>query len=69
MANSRRRLTFSPPVEEQENKQGNICTLCLAPHTQLSAPASWKNAHAQEVACKHAASITTAEPCLSIVPR
>ena len=51
MAKSRRRLTFSPPVEEQESKQGNICTLCLAPHTQLSPPVSWKNAHAQRVAC------------------
>ena len=51
MAKSPRWLTFSP-VEEQENKQGNICTRCLAPHTQLSAPASWKNAHGQQVACK-----------------
>ena len=51
MAKSRRRLTFSPPVEEQESKQGNICTLCLTPHTQLSAPASWKNLYAQQVAC------------------
>ena len=37
MAKSRRRLTFSPPVEEQENKQGNICTLCLAAHTHMEA--------------------------------
>ena len=51
MARSRRKLSF-PPVENKVTDEGNIilCTLCSAPHAQLSAPTSWKNAQAQDVA-------------------
>jgi len=50
MAKSRRRLLFSPSVEETGSQQGTTCHLCLAPHIQLSAPESWKNAHAKQIA-------------------
>ena len=50
MAKSQRRLSFTPATEETTAAEGEMCTLCLAPHTQLSAPETWKNVQAQEIA-------------------
>ena len=37
-------------MEEAGGQQGTTCYLSLAPHIQLSAPESWKNAHAKQIA-------------------
>ena len=50
MSTSRRRLSFSTPPEDVSEETGKICSLCLAPHTELSEPDSWKNLQAQEIA-------------------
>ena len=52
---SRRRLSFrgvteTSPTENTVTDGGNACSLCLAPHTQLSVPAAWKNTRARELA-------------------
>ena len=49
MAKSLRQLIFSSLAEET-GEEGHKCTLCLAPHTQMSVPTSWKNVQAQEIA-------------------
>ena len=49
MATSRRRLSFSTPLVDVPEETGKICSLCLAPHTELSEPSSWKNLQAQKI--------------------
>ena len=48
MAQSRRRLSFSP-AKENKSKPGNSCELCLAPRT-CTQLAAWKTADAQQMA-------------------
>ena len=44
MATSRRWLSVLPSADgNTADNQGIICSLCLAPHTQMSTPLSWKN--------------------------
>ena len=50
MATSPRRLSFSTPPEDVPEETGKVCSLCPAPHTDLSEPGSWKNLLAQEIA-------------------
>ena len=50
MATSQRRLSFSILPEDVPEETGKICSVCLAPHTELSEPGSWKNLQAQEIA-------------------
>ena len=51
MATSRRRLSFLPSADgNTADNQGIICSLCLAPHTQMSTPLSWKSIQAQDIA-------------------
>ena len=50
MLKNRRRLSFVPTSENKATDEGKKCTLCHNPHTQLSAPMSWKNIEAQKLA-------------------
>ena len=51
MATSRQRLSFYPSADgNTADNQRIICSLCLAPHTQMSTPLSWKNIQAQDIA-------------------
>ena len=65
MAKNRRRLSFTPAAEETIAAEGEICTLCLALHTQLSAPETWKNIQAQEIALTQLQ--LTQQPCVLIM--
>ena len=50
MLKSRRQLSFVPTSENKATDEGKKCALCYNPHTQLSAPMSWKNIEAQKLA-------------------
>ena len=47
MSKSRRRLSFASTTAMDEGKK---CALCHNPHTQFSAPMSWKNVEVQKLA-------------------
>ena len=46
MAKSRRQLMFTSSIDETPS----TCTLCFAPHTQMSVPKVWRDVQAQEIA-------------------
>ena len=50
MATNQRRLSFSTPPEDVPEEIGKVCSLYLAPHTELLEPGSLKSLQAQEIA-------------------